>query len=175
MLRHSWLAMLLAALGPATALAAQTLQVDDLRCEYLHDPLGIDAAEPRLSWTLRSDVRGQRQTAYQVLVASSPELLQGQQGDLWDSGRVSSDETTQVVYAGKFLPSRQACFWKVRVWDRDGTPSDWSPPARWEMGLLRAEDWSAQWIGADLAVDPAVAAESLTGAKWIRFPSRAPT
>ncbi len=141
-----------------------------MRCEYLHDPLGIDAAQPRLSWTLRSDVRGQRQTAYQVLVASSPELLQGQQGDLWDSGRVSSDETAQVVYAGKPLPSRQACFWKVRAWDRDGTPSAWSPPARWEMGLLRPGDWSARWIGADLEVDPAVAAESLTGARWIWFP-----
>lgn len=122
MLRHAWLAMLLAALGLQRPWV-QTLQVDILRCEYLHDPLGIDAAQPRLSWTLRSDVRGQRQTAYQVLVASSPELLQGQQGDLWDSGRVSSDETAQVVYAGKPLPSRQACFWKVRAWDRDGTPS----------------------------------------------------
>ena len=162
--------LLLAVLGTAAASGAPALQVDDLRCEYLHDPLGIDEPQPRLSWTLKSPQRDQRQTAYRVLVASTPELLEAQRGDLWDSGRVASDWSAQVVYGGKPLPSRQACFWKVRAWDRDGAPGDWSLPARWEMGLLRPGDWSARWIGADLAVDPAVAAESLIGAKWIWFP-----
>ena len=149
-MRHAWLATFLLALGSSTSFAGETMQVADLRCEYLTDPLGIDAAAPRLSWTLRSGQRGQRQTAYQVLVASSPERLAQQQGDLWDSGRVASDATAQVVYAGKPLGSRQACFWKVRAWDRDGQPSDWSQPARWEMGLLRPDDWTARWIAADL-------------------------
>ena len=123
-----------------------TIRVEELRCEYLVDPLGIDETAPRLSWTLHSDGRDQRQTAYQVLVASSNERLAQDQGDLWDSGKVASDETAQVVYAGKPLASRQACFWKVRVWDRDGQPSQWSQPARWEMGLLKADDWKAHWI-----------------------------
>ena len=129
---------------------AQAIQVGDLRCEYLKDPLGVDAAAPRLSWIIESPQRGQRQTAYQVLVASSPAALDRDQGDLWDSGKVASDETAQVVYAGKPLASRQVCYWKVRAWDRDGQPSDWSKPARWEMGLLKPADWSAQWIEADL-------------------------
>ena len=102
-MRQAWLAMLLLVLGGAAARGGETVQVRQLRCEYLTDPLGIDAATPRLSWTLRSDQRGQRQTAYQVLVASSPERLDQQQGDLWDSGRVASDATAQVVYAGKPL------------------------------------------------------------------------
>ena len=105
-----------------------------------------------------------------MLVASSPDLLGKEQDDLWDSGRVASDETAHVPYAGKTLGSRQACFWKVRAWDRDGKPSAWSQAARWEMGLLRADDWTARWIAADLKVDPAVAAESLVVAQWIWFP-----
>ena len=92
-----------------------------LRCEYRENPMGIDAAKPRLSWRMevggqRSEVRGQKQRAYQVLVASSPELLAKDQGDLWDSGKVKSDQSIQVEYAGKPLVSGQHCFWKVRVW-----------------------------------------------------------
>ena len=75
-MRHVGLAILLAVLCTSAALGAPALQVDDLRCEYLHEPLGIDEPQPRLSWTLKSQQRGQRQTAYQVLVASSPEALE---------------------------------------------------------------------------------------------------
>jgi len=91
--------------------------VENLRCEYLVNPLGIDAAKPRLSWIMTSSRRGEKQTAYQILVASSPKLLANDKGDLWDSGKVASDESAQIVYAGAPLVSRQSCFWKVRVWD----------------------------------------------------------
>jgi len=122
------------------------LSIEGLRCEYLKDPLGIDVAKPRLSWVLQSDKRGQKQTAYQLLVASTPEILSRDQGDLWDSGRVESDKTAQVEYAGKVLESRMACHWKVRSWDKDGRPTSWSTPSRWTMGLLNASDWQARWI-----------------------------
>ena len=117
-----------------------------LRCEYLTDPMGIDVGSPRLSWILDSRERGQKQTAYQILVANTEEELKKGLGDLWDSGRISSDQTTLVVYDGKPLVSRQACFWKVRSWDKDGKVSPWSETAQWEMGLLTAGDWQAQWI-----------------------------
>ena len=91
-----------------------------LRCEYLTDPLGIDEAQPRLSWVLESADRGQRQTAYQVIVASSAELLDADGGDLWESGKVPSDQSIHIVYAGAALQSRRRCWWKVRVWDREG-------------------------------------------------------
>lgn len=120
----------------------------NLRCEYLADPLGIDAGSPRLSWILASDRRGEMQTAYQILVASSAELLNADTGDLWDSGKVVSDADSQVSYAGKPLISRQCCYWKVRIWDRDGKPSGWSSVAFWTMGLLQPADWSARWIAA---------------------------
>ncbi len=120
----------------------------NLRCEYLVNPLGVDVAKPRLSWILESDRRGERQTAYRVLIASSAAMLANDQADLWDSGRVESDATIHVAYAGKPLPSRTQCFWKVQVWDRNGTPSPWSEPAFWAMGLLDPVDWQAQWIGA---------------------------
>ena len=92
--------------------------------------------------------RGIKQTAYQILVASTPEILAKEKGDLWDSGKVAGDQSIQVEYAGKPLASRTDCHWKVRVWDKDGKASDWSQPALWRMGLLNPEDWQAKWIGA---------------------------
>jgi alpha-L-rhamnosidase len=94
---------------------------------------------------VESSERGQKQTAYQILVASSAELLQANTGDLWDSGKISSSETMNIAYAGKPLVSRQQCFWKVCVWDQDGN-SKWSDPAVWTMGLLQPEDWQADYI-----------------------------
>jgi len=117
-----------------------------LRCEYLVNPLGIDASRPRLSWILDSGQRGEKQTAYQVLVASTPKLLQRDQGDLWDSGKVVSDATSQIEYAGQPLTSRQSCYWKVRAWGSDGKAGEWSSVAQWHIGLLKPSDWSAQWI-----------------------------
>lgn len=113
-----------------------------LRCEYLVDPLGIDEQSPRLSWIVTSGQRGQRQTACQIRVGSALETP----ADLWDSGKVKSAKTVNVVYKGKQLKSRQRCFWQVRVWDRDGKPSGWSKPSRWSMGLLDSNDWKAEWI-----------------------------
>ena len=118
-----------------------------MRCEYRPNPLGIDVTRPRLSWIVNSTERGQRQTGYQVLVASSEDILKLDKGDLWDSGQVKSDDTTGIVYAGKPLLSHQRCYWKVRVWDKDDKPSAWSSPAFWSMGLLEPVDWKAEWIG----------------------------
>ncbi len=93
------------------------LVVTDLRCEYATDPMGIDVAAPRLFWKVASDVGGARQTAYRILVATSRDLLARDEGDLWDSGRIASDETTHIAYAGKRLVSTQRVAWKVRAWD----------------------------------------------------------
>ena len=127
-----------------TALIAASLSlgaapsVDALRCEQLVNPQGIDVAQPRLSWTLQSRQRGVKQTAYQILVATSEAGLKSGRPDLWDSGKVSSDESVLVPYGGQPLKARTPCFWKVRVWDGGGKPGDWSPPAQWTMGLLAA-------------------------------------
>ncbi|MHC4251894.1 MAG: family 78 glycoside hydrolase catalytic domain, partial [Planctomycetota bacterium] len=134
-------------------MSSDALGVGVLRCEYRVDPLGIDVVEPRLSWVPVSSRRGQKQTAYRVLVAGSPEALASDVGDLWDSGKVESDRTIHVVYEGKPLESRMHCWWKVRVWDMDGKPSPWSEPAMWSMGLLEPGDWKAQWI-ADVKDSP---------------------
>jgi alpha-L-rhamnosidase len=123
------------------------VSVTDPRCEYRRDPLGIDAVPPRLSWSLTSRERGERQTAYQILVASTRENLIRNRADLWDSGQVKTMDAIPVVYAGKPLVSGQRTWWKVRVWDRDGRASRWSAPAFWEMGLLTPADWGgAVWI-----------------------------
>ena len=129
------------------------LSPEQLRCEYLDNPLGIDTLQPRLSWVLESKQRGQKQTAYQILVASQEALLRADTGDLWDTGTVTSDQTLQVVYAGKALSSCQRCYWKVRVWDKDGKASAYSGPACWEMGLLSPQDWQGQWIARTTDID----------------------
>jgi len=124
----------------------------DLRCEYRNNPRGIQAIVPRLSWILEpasSEARGLRQTAYQIEAASSPEKLK-KDPDLWDSGRMESDQTCHIEYGGVPLKSRMECHWKVRVWDQNGVPSTWSEPAWWSMGLLDPRDWKAKWIeGSD--------------------------
>ena len=137
--------VILACLGLAGACLAAG-HVENLRCESLHEPLGIGEPQPRLSWIIESEQRGEIQTAYQVLVAGTPEALAADKGDLWDSGKVASDDTTAIVYAGPALTSGQACFWKVRVWDCAGKVSAWSAPALWTMGLLDPTDWHAKWI-----------------------------
>ncbi len=106
----------------------------------LTNPIGVGDPTPNLSWRLS----GGRQTAYQIRVASSATQLD--HPDLWDSGKVSSSATSNIVYAGATLPSRKSVAWDVRVWDASGDASDWSPPASWEMGLLANGDWSAKWI-----------------------------
>ncbi len=124
-----------------------TLAVQGMRCEYLVNPLGIDVQKPRLSWELTPGPRGRRQSAYQVLVASSPEALQRNRGDLWDSGKTASDRTTFIAYAGKPLTSGMKVWWKVRIWDEKNRPTAWSTPAYWSMGVLRDTEWYGRWIG----------------------------
>jgi alpha-L-rhamnosidase len=138
-----------------------------LRCEYLVDPLGIDETAPRLSWEVESGQRGQRQSAYRLLVASSEDALKHDQGDLWDSGKVVSDQSIGAVYAGKPLASHQRCFWKVMLWDKDGQACAWSKSAPWSMGLLQPADWHAEWIGYDKPHQENLAEAPLAPAQWI--------
>ena len=123
------------------------IHVNQLRCEYLVTPLGIDETHPRLSWVIESDRRGARQTAYRVQVATSRQALE-QGADLWDSGRVEGNQSTQVEYRGTPLRSRTACHWLVTVWDELGRPTV-SLPSFWTMGLLKPGDWQARWITHD--------------------------
>ncbi len=135
--------LLLAAPAPASDLEAY-----DLRVEFRKNPLGVDAEQPRLSWKLRSDVRGERQTAYRLLVATSPATLARNEGNAWDSGRVDSEETHLIPYNGAALEPGRTYFWKVRTWNGEGEPSAWSAPATWTTG--RMGDWgAAQWAGLD--------------------------
>ncbi|MFC1541015.1 glycoside hydrolase family 78 protein [Candidatus Latescibacterota bacterium] len=125
------------------------MTINNLRCEYLTNPLGIDITLPRLSWVLESDTRGQYQTAYRIVVASSEENLKNNVGDLWDTGKVISNKTNQIEYDGRKLASRMQCFWKVCVWDRDDVITDFSEPSFWTMGLLEEDDWKSSWIAMD--------------------------
>jgi len=133
--------------------ANATISVTALKTEGMKNPLGIDAEKPRFSW--KTDATTEQnvvQKAYQILVASSAEQLSKDEADVWNSGKVKSDEQLWIPYAGKALKSNEAFFWKVKVWTNKGE-SNWSQTALWSMGLLEETDWkSAQWIGLDKAM-----------------------
>ncbi|MCY3018335.1 MAG: family 78 glycoside hydrolase catalytic domain, partial [Planctomycetota bacterium] len=180
---HRVAACLLAASASLSSIpstqAADVPDVTNLRCEYRGNPLGIDATQPRLSWVIDSARRGERQTAYQLLVASSEALLKKDKGDLWDSGKVESDQSIHVEYAGKPLRCSQQCFWKVRVWTTASLGgsrftvhgSEWSKPASWTMGLLSPSDWKAKWIKPDVVADKGM--HAFDNCAWILFQSSA--
>ena len=170
-IRDGLITLLLMAVSTPSAVAVDATMAAQLRCEYLQDPLGIDVTQPRLSWILTSDQRGQKQTAYQVLVASTPDLLAKDQGDLWDSGKVVSDQSIQVEYVGRPLESRMRCFWKVRVWGANMNLSAWSQPALWTIGLLHPKEWeAAKWIGEEKRA-PGYDSEAY---QWIWYPEGKP-
>jgi alpha-L-rhamnosidase len=157
--------------APAAESREAPLVVQQLRTEYARDPLGIDVARPRLSWTLKSPERGQAQTAYRILVASDPARLAKGEGDVWDSGKVASDRSVNVPYDGPPLSSRTRYHWKVMAWGAHGASSPWSPPARWETALLDPAEWQAQWIGGPPSM---LTTLKLDGSSWIWFPEGDP-
>jgi alpha-L-rhamnosidase len=146
------------------------MRIPQISCEGLSNPTGIDAPAPRLSWQMESDARGEGQTGYEIVVASRPEILAADRGDLWNTGKVESDISVNIPYEGSPLESGKRYFWKVRVWDKKGTPSAWSGPGGWSMGLLSERDWKGKWIGLD-GTDTAY---HLTGTSWIWYPEGAP-
>ncbi|AJE41658.1 alpha-L-rhamnosidase [Streptomyces nodosus] len=146
------------------------LRVTAPTVEYVPHPLGLDAQRPRLSWPLASDKPGMRQSAYQIRVATSTTGLS--RPDVWDSGQVMSGESVLVPYGGPELRPRTRYFWSVRVWDADGRASGWSEPSWWETGLMKAGQWTADWISAPASLTDA---PSLEGSSWIWFPEGDPT
>ncbi|MGI5227564.1 family 78 glycoside hydrolase catalytic domain [Actinoallomurus sp. CA-142502] len=150
--------------GPASARTASPVRVSATTTERATNPVGIDAARPRLGWRLDSSARGQAQTAYQVVVSSKKDA---KAADVWDSGRVASAQSVDVPYGGSAPASGRRYYWRVRVWDAQGRPSAWSKTSFFETGLAR-QDWTAKWIGSPETTP------SLTGAHWIWYPEGDP-
>jgi len=135
---------------PDTRNAFASARPMDLRCEDLTDPVGVDAASVRLSWRIPAGERGRAQTAYQLLAASTRELLDQDRGDLLDTGKVFSIQSHLVPYTGKQPTVGECCWWKVRVWNEKDVASDWSEPARFVAGITAETDWNgAKWLGAN--------------------------
>jgi alpha-L-rhamnosidase len=125
-----------------------SIQVAGLYCDHAVNPPAVDNRKPTLGWTFSSARRGSCQSAYHILVSRDPNLLRRGIGDLWDSGKVDSDNSTDVIYGGTAPGPGELCYWQVRVWDERGRASSWSEPGHWQVGFLEASDWHAQWISA---------------------------
>jgi len=125
------------------AVAQNAVKIDDLQCEMLKNPLGIDVLQPRLSWQFNTNETKLEQKAYQILVASSLEKLNNNNADLWDSGKVQSDASINIAYSGAALSSRDEAFWKVKVWTNKGE-TQWSETAFWKTNRFKKEDKKSQ-------------------------------
>ncbi|MBC8111984.1 MAG: family 78 glycoside hydrolase catalytic domain [Verrucomicrobia bacterium] len=151
------------------AVSGQNFIAIRLRCEGRDNPLGIDERTPRFSWVMNDSRREAIQSAYQVLVASSPDKLQNNQGDMWDSGKKNTDESLEVEYSGLALQSCKKYFWKVKIWDKLGKPAAWSENGNFEMGFLSVTEWKADWIGRK----EIISYPKLPDGKWIWHPQPA--
>jgi alpha-L-rhamnosidase len=165
----------LEALPTGCSQAPSRTNADYLRCEYRVDPVGIGVTTPRLSWivTAPPGARGVKQTAYRILISSSPDKLANDQGDFWDSGKVNSNASAQITYSGMPLAARAQCWWKVKLWDENNREGDWSQSANFSVGLLTATDWQARWIGFDAPSDSSLSPEvetRLLNQKWAVAP-----
>ncbi|MBS1512869.1 MAG: glycoside hydrolase family 78 protein [Bacteroidetes bacterium] len=124
--------------------------VHNLRCELLHNPVGIGTAQPRFSWELQSDERNVVQQSYQILVSSSAQKLNDGDGDMWNSGVIQSSASLYINYIGKTLQSGAAYYWTVKVITNKGAATN-NETASFSTGLLQSTDWKGQWIGYDKA------------------------
>ncbi|HVX86642.1 MAG TPA: family 78 glycoside hydrolase catalytic domain [Phycisphaerae bacterium] len=167
-MRHIPVLLAAAVLSAAPAFAAGPVSVTDLQVEHAAHPVGIGVTSPRFSWKIISDHAGAKQTAYEII--ASPKTygpVTVLPAPLWSSGKVASDQSVLIPWGGKPLDSRADVQWKVRIWDETGTPTDWSTPASFELGILDpAKEWKGQWITAELPrVD--MMAEPLAKTDWI--------
>ena len=129
------------------AITKPALKADNLTCEYIKNPLGLDISQPRLSWMLSGEGRNQQQTAYELLVSDNLQKINLLQGNVWQTGKISTSQNIHIVYAGKPLKSFTRYYWRVKVYDQNGVASHWSETQWFEMAMLAESDWHAQWIG----------------------------
>lgn len=123
------------------------LKVEGLTCDFRTNPIGIGNLKPRLSWKLSSQNPNQKQKAYQIIVASSEDLILADSGDLWNTGIIWSNQSLNISYCGEKLSPNQTCFWKVKVWDGEEIETHWSDVNFWTVGLVNQDNWQSSWIG----------------------------
>ena len=126
---------------------AQSLHVDQLSCEYLQNPLGIDTKLPRLSWTMSSSKRNALQSAYEIIVGDKMMEVETGKGNIWSTGKTLSKDNVQIEYKGATLKSFTRYYWRVRVYDASGQASAWSAINWFETAMLHNNEWQAKWIG----------------------------
>ncbi|NDV93973.1 alpha-L-rhamnosidase [Dysgonomonas sp. 521] len=150
--------------------AKSSINIYNLQCEYIDNPLGLDDRKPRFGWLLESlnpEKYGQRQTAYRILVSQDKKRLDSHSGDMWDTGWVDTNQTRHIVYQGKPLESDKTYYWKVQVKDESGNVSSWSKVAHWSTGIFSPSEWTASWIGTDEVFDPSLKDCNITD-PWLR-------
>ncbi len=127
--------------------SSDTTVATGLTVEHRVNPMSTGTLTPRLSWKMKSEGRGQYQSAYRVIVASSEYILSGGAGDVWDSGKIPSVQSLDVKYAGPALEPQKTYYWKVKLWDQNDMELDWTDAAYFHTGIVDQSEWQGQWIG----------------------------
>ncbi|MCM8568499.1 glycoside hydrolase family 78 protein [Gramella jeungdoensis] len=163
------LIVIMAVFSSGLVFAQSGIKLQELECEMLENPLGIDVVQPRLGWKIKTEKSRVMQEAYHIMVASSLEKLNNNNADLWDTGKVTSDQSINIKYKGKELDSKDKAFWKVKVWTNKGE-TEWSETAYWTMGILTYAEWkSTRWIGYNqLFPGESVSQFSRLSARYVR-------
>ncbi|MHA1458639.1 MAG: glycoside hydrolase family 78 protein, partial [Promethearchaeota archaeon] len=129
---------------------------NDLRCEYLFNPICIDIPKPRFSWLLTHDERNQTQSAYQIIMSSDKNLSKSEKGDMWESGKVISDNNANITYEGNPIEGDKLYFWRVKWWDKNGEESGYSQINHFGTAFIDESDWKAKWISRREFIDKKV-------------------
>jgi hypothetical protein len=147
MKRSISLILLVLLFGSCSKNNSSDFTVTRLRCNNLENPLGV-VRDPVLSWIIASGTKGAGQTAYQIILDKDEANLKSENDCYWNSEKISSSQSAWINYSGKVLDPATAYFWKVRLWDKNDNPSEWSQTASFITGLFEKADWSnAKWIG----------------------------
>ena len=153
-MKKSVLAILLLVLFTSCSTKTHKISIDNLTCEYLKNPLGVDVSQPRFSWKIISEERGVSQSAYQIIVGENPDDVNNESGNIWDSGKVTSDATVNIEYNGQPLQSNKKYFWRVKVWS-NSDDAIWSESASFHTSILKEDKWEAKWITAKEKIEDA--------------------
>lgn len=151
---------------PELSKRPEGVTVGNLRVEGMENPMGVEVQAPRMSWQCHAEGRGVRQTAYHIRVSSTAERADGGEGDLWDSGKVLSDNSLAVPYGGAAIPQNTRVWWRVKIYTNTGE-SEWSEARTWTTGLRSFKAWNAQWIGKDSPAERDTTAHRLS-ARYLR-------
>lgn len=147
-MKQSWLLLTLVIAVLISSCYNSSININETTCNHCPAPQVVNTLNPLFGWQMYSKKNGAKQTGFQILVSTTIEKISNDEGDIWDTGKIMSDNSQNIPFSGKKLESSKRYYWKVRVWNSNDKVSDWSTIKHWDMGLSDISEWNSKWIGA---------------------------